>query len=50
MLAFGDQVNDVDERSSKMLNFRAKPRIKEAIQRVAALAGVDDSIFTMNPA
>ena len=50
MLGFRDQVNDVDERSSERMNFRTKPRIKEAIQRAAALAGVDDSVFTMNAA
>jgi uncharacterized protein (DUF1778 family) len=32
------------------MNFRTKPRIKEAIQRAAALSGVDDSVFTMNAA
>lgn len=50
MLAFRDQVNEVDERSSERMNFRTKPRIKEAIQRAAALSGVDDSVFTMNAA
>ena len=32
------------------MNFRTKPRIKRAIQRAAALAGVDDSVFTMSAA
>jgi uncharacterized protein (DUF1778 family) len=32
------------------MNFRTKPRIKAAIQRAAALSGVDDSVFTMNAA
>lgn len=50
MLAFPDPVNDVDERSSERMNFRTKPRIKETIQRAAALSGVDDSVFTMNAA
>lgn len=50
MLAFGDRVSEVDERSSERMNFRTKPRIKEAIQRAAALSGVDDSVFTMNAA
>ncbi len=40
----------VDERSSERMNFRTKPRIKQAIQRAAALSGVDDSVFTMNAA
>lgn len=41
---------DIDERSSARMNFRTKPRIKQAIQRAASLAGVDDSVFTMNAA
>lgn len=32
------------------MNFRTKPRIKAAIQRAAALSGVDDSTFTINAA
>ncbi len=50
MLAFRDQVSEVDERSTERMNFRTKPRIKETIQRAAALSGVDDSVFTMNAA
>lgn len=50
MLAFRDQVSEVEERSTERMNFRTKPRIKEAIQRAAALSGVDDSVFTMNAA
>jgi len=50
MLAFEDEVGAIDERSSERMNFRTKPRIKQAIQRAAALAGVDDSVFTMNAA
>ena len=50
MLSFVDEVDAVDERSSARMNFRTKPRIKQAIQRAAALAGVDDSVFTMNAA
>lgn len=50
MLGFEDQVGAIDERSSERMNFRTKPRIKQAIQRAAALAGVDDSVFTMNAA
>ena len=46
MLAFQDQVGTVEERSSERMNFRTKPRIKQA----AALSGVDDSVFTMNAA
>jgi len=50
MFAFRDQVSEVDERNTERMNFRTKPRIKETIQRAAALAGVDDSVFTMNAA
>lgn len=50
MLAFNDQVSALDELSTERMNFRTKPRIKQAIQRAAALAGVDDSVFTMNAA
>lgn len=50
MLAFDDGMNDVNERSSERMNFRTKPRIKQIIQRAAALSGVDDSVFTMNAA
>jgi uncharacterized protein (DUF1778 family) len=50
MLAVHDKTSEVDERSSERMNFRTKPRIKQAIQRAAALSGVDDSVFTMNAA
>ncbi|MBB4860572.1 uncharacterized protein (DUF1778 family) [Novosphingobium chloroacetimidivorans] len=50
MLGFEDQVGAIAERSSERMHFRTKPRIKQAIQRAAALAGVDDSVFTMNAA
>ena len=50
MRAFNDQVSELDELSTERMNFRTKPRIKQAIQRAAALAGVDDSVFTMNAA
>lgn len=50
MLPFEDEAGKVEERSSERMNFRIKPRIKAAIQRAAALAGVDDSVFTMNAA
>jgi uncharacterized protein (DUF1778 family) len=50
MLAFDDSMKDVNERSSERMNFRTKPRIKQIIQRAAALSGVDDSAFTMNAA
>jgi uncharacterized protein (DUF1778 family) len=39
-----------EDRSLVRMNFRTKPRIKAAIQRAAALAGLDDSAFTMQAA
>ncbi len=42
--------NIAEERSTERMNFRVKPRIKSAIQRAAALAGVDDSAFAMSAA
>jgi uncharacterized protein (DUF1778 family) len=50
MLGFQDSVSAIDERNSARMNFRTKPRIKEIIQKAAALTGVDDSVFTMNAA
>lgn len=50
MLTFDDKTAQIDERSSERMNFRTKPRIKAAIQRAAALAGVDDSAFAINAA
>jgi uncharacterized protein (DUF1778 family) len=50
MPGFKDATEEIDERSSGRMNFRIKPRIKQAIQRAAALAGVDDSVFTMSAA
>lgn len=50
MSAFQDRIKAVDEPSTERMNFRIKPRIKQVIQRAAALSGVDDSVFTMNAA
>lgn len=50
MLAHTDATGAIDERSTERMSFRTKPRIKDAIQKAAALAGVDDSVFTMNAA
>lgn len=50
MLAFRDDIDTVDELSTERMNFRTKPRIKQTIQRAAALSGVDDSAFAMNAA
>ncbi|PTQ12136.1 hypothetical protein CLG96_06125 [Sphingomonas oleivorans] len=50
MPAYHDDISAIDERSSERMSFRTKPRIKETIQKAAALSGVDDSAFTMNAA
>jgi uncharacterized protein (DUF1778 family) len=50
MLAFQDSTKTVDERAEARMNFRTKPRIKNAIHQAAALSGVDDSVFTMSAA
>jgi len=50
MRASHDIAKEVDERASERMNFRTKPHIKKAIQRAAALSGVDDSVFTMSAA
>lgn len=50
MGAFHDTTKMIDERNEARMNFRTKPRIKSAIQKAAALTGVDDSTFTMNAA
>lgn len=50
MLHLQDEVGLIKEPSSVRMNFRTKPRIKEAIQHAAALSGMDDSVFTMNAA
>ena len=47
---FQEEAAEVGERSSERMSFRTKPRIKRAIQRAAALSGVNDSIFTMSAA
>jgi uncharacterized protein (DUF1778 family) len=40
----------LEERNEVRMNFRTKPRIKAAIQKAAALSGMDDSAFTINAA
>ena len=50
MRTFGDDKKAINERASERMNFRTKPHIKSAIQRAAALSGVDDSTFTMSAA
>ncbi len=39
-----------EDRSLVRMNFRTKPRIKATIQSAAALAGLEDSAFTMQAA
>jgi len=50
MKPLDDATGGIDERSTERMHFRAKPHVKRAIQRAAALSGVDDSVFTMNAA
>ncbi len=49
-MGFKDNSDVVDELSSARMSFRTKPRIKNTISQAAALAGVDDSAFTMSAA
>ena len=50
MIAFKDMTAEIDEPNDARMGFRTKARIKTAIQRAAALSGVDDSAFTINAA
>lgn len=50
MLASEDKASEIAERSTERMHFRTKPHVKRAIQRAAALSGVDDSVFTINAA
>lgn len=50
MQAFEDRTAAIGERSTSRMNFRTKPHVKAAIQRAAALSGVDDSVFALNAA
>lgn len=50
MLGFHDTTRAIDERNEARMNFRTKPRIKEAIHQAALLSGVDDSVFALNAA
>ena len=40
----------VQEQNTKRMNLRVERRIKLAIQRAAALSGMDDSVFAMSAA
>ena len=50
MLKFTNETLAVAGRNTERMNFRTKPIIKSAIQRAAALSGVDDSTFTISAA
>jgi uncharacterized protein (DUF1778 family) len=50
VFAFNDIAANIEEPNDARMNFRTKKRIKKAIQRAAALSGVDDSAFTINAA
>lgn len=45
-----DAKNAIDERSTERMSFRTKPCIKDAIDKAAALSGVNASAFTMHAA
>lgn len=48
MQAVEDQAGRVPERATERMQFRTRPHIKRAIQRAAALSGVDDTAFAIN--
>jgi uncharacterized protein (DUF1778 family) len=50
MLAFNNPADAVDEPNDARMQFRTKARVKETIQRAAALSGVDDSAFMISAA
>lgn len=50
MLSFTDETRAFSGNSTERMHFRTKAPIKAAIQRAAALSGVDDSTFTMSAA
>jgi uncharacterized protein (DUF1778 family) len=39
-----------EDRATERMNFRTKPHVKQAIQRAAAISGVDETAFAMNAA
>lgn len=39
-----------DDRATERMHFRTKPHVKQAIQRAAAISGVDETAFAMNAA
>jgi uncharacterized protein (DUF1778 family) len=50
MHAFQNPADAIDEPNEARMQFRTKSRVKDAIQRAAALAGVDDSAFMIGAA
>lgn len=50
MLAFHDTTEEIRELSTERMQFRAKPRITNAIKQASELSGVDYSAFTMSAA
>jgi uncharacterized protein (DUF1778 family) len=50
MHAFHNPADAIDEPNEARMQFRTKPRVKDAIQRAAALVGVDDSAFMISAA
>lgn len=39
-----------EDRATERMHFRTKPHVKQAIQRAAALSGMDETAFAMNAA
>ena len=39
-----------EDRATERMHFRTRPHIKQAIQRAAAISGVDETAFAMNAA
>jgi uncharacterized protein (DUF1778 family) len=50
MLSFTNPADAIDEPNDARMQFRTKARVKETIQRAAALSGVDDSAFMISAA
>lgn len=50
MIGFNDATKSIDEAEKASMNFRTKPSIKNAIEKAAALSGVDASVYAMNAA
>ena len=39
-----------EDRATERMHFRTKPHVKQAIQRAAAISGVDETAFALNAA